>query len=230
MYGYRHCQILRPLQTDPSLLAGYTINVIRYLSSSGPTFVLSASHDLYTPPGAPAAFKPNVDRATAATLALPNGATASLTCDLSMPFIFGILPRMPQFRAIVQCEGGEIEIYNFLQPTFYHWIKVTTKDGTGRSKTRFEKSYTFPNAKMEGKGEPWWTTYRHQLEAFVDKLKGRTPQTWVNPEDSIANMECIEQIYAHVSFILLLVLWKLLTTYHQTGLGSRPKSDFVPPP
>lgn len=40
--------------------------------------------------------------------------------------------------------------------------------------------------------------YRYQLEAFVDKVKGRTPQTWVTAEDSIANMEAIEKVYEKV--------------------------------
>jgi len=62
---------------------------------------------------------------------------------------------------------------------------------------------------MEGKGEDWWTTYRYQLEAFVDKLKGRTPQIWLDKEDAVANMEWVERIYA------------------KTGLGTRPRSSFV---
>ncbi len=41
--------------------------------------------------------------------------------------------------------------------------------------------------------------YRFQLEAFVDKLKGRKPQTWVSAEDSISNMESIEKVYEKVS-------------------------------
>ena len=40
--------------------------------------------------------------------------------------------------------------------------------------------------------------YRYQLEAFVDKVKGRTPQTWVTAEDSIANIEAIEKVYEKV--------------------------------
>ncbi|GLB41844.1 putative oxidoreductase family, NAD-binding Rossmann fold [Lyophyllum shimeji] len=185
----------------------YTINFIQYLSSSNPVSVLSATHALHVPPSAPKDFKPTVDRGTTASLALPNNATASLKADLSMPFRFGLIPPMPQVRGTVTCEGGEIELFNFVMPTLYHSLKVTPKQG----KARVEKVYSFADAKMEGKGEAWWTTYRFQLEAFVDRLKGRTPQTWVDKEDSIANMECIEQIY------------------EKTGLGSRPKSDFVPP-
>ncbi|KAG6897822.1 hypothetical protein C0992_010626 [Termitomyces sp. T32_za158] len=188
----------------------YTLNVIRYLSSSNPTSVISAEHSVFIPANSPASFKPNVDRRTTATLALPNNVTASLECDLAMPLIYGFIPPMPVVKAIITLEGGEIEIYNFVMPTLYHSIKVTTKDARNKTKTRVEKVYTFTDGKMEGKGEAWWTTYRFQLEAFVDRVKERTTQTWVDKEDSIANIHWIEQIYA------------------KTGLGSRPKSEYVP--
>jgi len=60
--------------------------------------------------------------------------------------------------------------------------------------------YTFADVRMDAnvKGEEWWTTYRYQLEAFVDRLKGRTPQTWVDAQDSVADKEWIERIYAKV--------------------------------
>ena len=41
--------------------------------------------------------------------------------------------------------------------------------------------------------------YRYQLEAFVDKVKGRTSQNgWLTPEDSIDNMVWIEKVYEKV--------------------------------
>jgi hypothetical protein len=82
-------------------------------------------------------------------------------------------------------------MFNFVMPVIYHSITVRPDGGAPRT----EKAYTFES----GKGEEWWSTYRYQLEAFVDKVKGRTPQTWMSPEDSIANMEWIEKIYEEVS-------------------------------
>lgn len=41
--------------------------------------------------------------------------------------------------------------------------------------------------------------YRYQLEAFVDKVKGRTPQIWISEADSLANMKAIESVYENVS-------------------------------
>lgn len=95
---------------------------------------------------------------------------------------------------------------------YYHSITVSPKGGH----KRVEKAYSF-NGKA--KGEDWWTTYRfvylayasdrpfilgyrYQLEAFVDKVQGRTPQTWIEPEDTIDNMRLIEEIYAKVCFNL----------------------------
>ena len=133
---------------------------------------------------------------------------------------------MPQVGVTVECEGGKVELLNFVQPTLYHFIRVHTK-----GESRVEKVYTFADANVDGsiKGEEWWTTYRYQLEAFVDRLKGRTPQTWVEAQDSVANMEWIERIYAKVRGMLCVDFTSLIVRPRlQTGLGSRPKSSYNP--
>jgi hypothetical protein len=56
--------------------------------------------------------------------------------------------------------------------------------------------YTFKDAGMDGKDDAWWTMYRYQLEAFVDQMRGRIPQVWLDGKESLANMEWIENIYA----------------------------------
>lgn len=43
-------------------------------------------------------------------------------------------------------------------------------------------------------------SYRHQLECFVDKVKGRDPRTWMSAEDSEANIEWIEKVYEKVNY------------------------------
>jgi len=104
---------------------------------------------------------------------------------------------MPDLKLTVRCENGEVEMNNFVLPTFYHWIRVRTKDisGKGEVKERMENAYKFGDGT---KGEEWWTTYRYQMEAFVDRLKGRAPKTWVNKEDSVENLEWVEKIYEKV--------------------------------
>ncbi len=45
--------------------------------------------------------------------------------------------------------------------------------------------------------------YRYQLEAFIDKLRGRNPEHWHDAQDSITNMQWIEAIYNEVGDIIL---------------------------
>jgi predicted dehydrogenase len=169
------------------------VDGIRYLSSSEPISVLSASHVTHTPPSPPTDFVPNIDPRTVATLSLPNDAVGTVICDLGMPRT-GFLPRMPHNAIIVECEGGKIELSNYMLPTLYHSITVTLHNGA----SRVEKAYTFEHGKLGDREENWWMSYRYQLEAFVDPLRGKTPQTWVTLQDSAANMEWIEKIYAKV--------------------------------
>ena len=63
----------------------------------------------------------------------------------------------------------------------YHTITVTKRTGQ-KSRVEKEKAFRFPedaDGQLEraGQGEDWWNTYCHQLEAFVDKVKGREPRT-----------------------------------------------------
>ncbi|KAJ7929022.1 NAD(P)-binding protein [Mycena leptocephala] len=176
----------------------YTVNVLRYLSSANPTAVLTAK-------AVPYSSRPEhkqVDKMFWATLALEKDIIGELHSNLSEPKLFGIIPRIPKLSAIIQCEGGSIQIFNFLIPDYYHSITVSPSG----ERRRVESAYSFKGA---AKGEDWWTTYRYQLEAFVDKIQGRTPQTWVEPEDTIVNMKWVEAIYA------------------KDGFGSRPASKYV---
>ena len=82
-------------------------------------------------------------------------------------------------------------------PTLYHSLAVQPKGKSART----EKVYSFadfPEGREGRNGEAWWTTYRYQLEAFVDRVRGRESSTgvWVEKEESVANMAWIEAIYA----------------------------------
>lgn len=128
--------------------------------------------------------------------------TAEITSDFQLPpwGPFRLIPQAPQPWAVVRLEGGDITITNFVMPTLWHTIHVTPK--TKGAKARSEKVYTFPGSVTGGgKGEPWWTTYRYQLEAFVDRLRGREPQIWISGEDSVAQMAAVERIYEKVRVV-----------------------------
>jgi predicted dehydrogenase len=139
--------------TDP-FTVGYTVNCIRYLMDSNPVSVMSAKPDiLSTKDGS----KDNVDAGMNATFAFPADATGSIYCCLSEPPRFGIIPRMPGAGFTVQCENGELRMFNFGLPALYHYIEVSTKTGPGgKEKKRVEKAYT--PTKPGVKGEAWWQT------------------------------------------------------------------------
>ena len=73
---------------------------------------------------------------------------------------------------------------------------TTVKSWTERTS---QKAYTWPKTaenNNDRKGEEWWSSYRYQLEAFVDKVKGREGSgVWVDGEDSIRQMEMIDGCY-----------------------------------
>ena len=178
---------------------GYAMSCIQYLSSSMEASVASATHEPFVPHSVPADYVRNVDRRTDAKLELADGVTASLACDLGMPAIWGFIPRFPQIKVVVDCEIGSIEMFNFVLPTLYHTITVKIRGGH----TRVEKMY------QGKKGEEWWTTYRFQLEALVDRVRGRETDTWLTKEESVVVMEWIEKVY------------------DKTGMGSRPRSSYM---
>lgn len=180
----------------------YPLSCVRYLTSNNPSAVISATATRYSK-------DPRIDTGTTANLTFASlkpgeePVRSIIKCDFAIPPRWGLIPRWPDISVRAVCERGSIEIFNYVMPVIYHSITVRPDGKVPRT----EKAYTFEG----GKGEEWWTTYRYQLEAFVDKVKGRTPQTWMSPEDSIANMEWIEKIY------------------EESGLGSRPQSTFVLP-
>lgn len=73
------------------------------------------------------------------------------------------------------------------------------------------KAYTYKDAGGQFEdlpGEDWWMSYRHQLEQFVNRVKGRKTAYWVDGEDSIGQMRMVDM------------------AYEQSGLGLRPTSSF----
>ncbi|KAL4792438.1 hypothetical protein BDV19DRAFT_400533 [Aspergillus venezuelensis] len=80
---------------------------------------------------------------------------------------------------IVQKSAGKnIEILK-------HWTKRESK-----------KVYTFKDAGIDQPGEASWISFRHQLEQFVDRVRGRQGSgLWVSNEDSLAQAKVIDMAY-----------------------------------
>ncbi|KAM7207524.1 hypothetical protein V8F20_002210 [Naviculisporaceae sp. PSN 640] len=118
----------------------------------------------------------------------------------------------------------KVRTSNFLLPAFHHRIdvedtfvvkkKMVGGDGevikTWKEKLS-KKAYTFKEGGFGDRdSKPYWLTYRYQLDAFVDRVRGRPIPTgqWVDGEDSINTMKMIDMAYA------------------KSGLPLRPTSSF----
>ncbi|TFY71026.1 hypothetical protein EVG20_g1969 [Dentipellis fragilis] len=172
----------------------YTMSTARYLAGADPVKVTSATADT-------ASKFPKIDIGTTAVLAFPSKSGDSessesqrtypvtLKTHFRIPPRLGFIPVMPQVYAKVVGTRGELKFLNFAGPYIYHYIDAKKTDEKGNVvSSRTEKRY--------GEGEKYgWSTYRFQLEAFVDKVRGRTPQHWFDGADSVTNLTWIERVY-----------------------------------
>ncbi|CAG8970988.1 hypothetical protein HYALB_00007656 [Hymenoscyphus albidus] len=97
-----------------------------------------------------------------------------------------------------------VEMWNFLMPFLWHSIviieeHVVREVGSKKvvkqwTEKEMEKAY---NWMEEGKkGEIWWTTYRCQLEEFVNRIRGREGSgVWIDGESSVSQMKMIDSAY-----------------------------------
>ena len=114
-------------------------------------------------------------------------------------------------------------------PHLYHTITVTKRTGQ-KSRVEKEKAFRFSedtDGQLEraGRGEDWWNTYRHQLEAFVDKVKSREPRTWHSKADSVAEAEWLVKIYEAVRLGYLSLTNGAHMQFFKMGLEVRPPSS-----
>jgi Oxidoreductase family, NAD-binding Rossmann fold len=114
-------------------------------------------------------------------------------------------------------------IFNFIAPHYWHSIEIVDKHviknvADGKVvKTWVEKEtkkvYVWDGPGKQGQvrvGEEYWTTYRHMLEQFVNKIKNREGSgVWVDGPNSVQQMRTIDQ------------------GYEKSGLPLRPLSSFT---
>ncbi|KAI1388994.1 oxidoreductase domain-containing protein [Hypoxylon trugodes] len=112
----------------------------------------------------------------------------------------------------------------YLQPSYLHYIQVDDdfkirgiEDPTKRvikswSVCKAVKAYTFRDIGIDQPGEPDWSTYRYQLEQFVNKIRNREVQQWVDGADSINAMKMVDMAYT------------------KAKLPLRPMSEYTLPP
>ncbi|KAI1754848.1 hypothetical protein F4782DRAFT_491775 [Xylaria castorea] len=109
----------------------------------------------------------------------------------------------------------EIRFSNYVLPSAFHSITVNdqfavrdigaSQQGTRTpprkswKQTKTLKAYTWHETGLPGletqPGEPHWSTYRHQLEQFVNKVRGRETPQWIDGVDSVNTMRMIDMAY-----------------------------------
>lgn len=120
--------------------------------------------------------------------------------DMARQWLFKpFVPRLWELPSIeVETEQAIIYFYNAMMPHLYHFISITDKR-TGQ--THYRKQYRggplWGDAFTTGGkgGKSYWSTYRWQLEAFTEKVRGKKVPYFISGEESIAQMETIDAIY-----------------------------------
>jgi predicted dehydrogenase len=112
--------------------------------------------------------------------------------DMDRGWAMKVVPRLWELPSIeVDLEKATIYFYNAQFPHIYHYIAIFDKS---TKTTTYKKCYS-GGPKWGDRGKPYWSTYRYQLEAFVDKIRKKEPVHWIPLRDSIAQMMTIDAIY-----------------------------------
>lgn len=189
-------------------LAGGSLMDMTYVISSTRFFLTAGAAEEITtarPRVWPHDVSGKVDEAMEATLTFksPRAPESSgkvvseIYSDMHRANIGGILPRFWEMPSIeIECEDATIYFFNFMMPHLYHYITVTNKKtGTTETFKHYHASASGIPTKWGSRGEPWWSTYRYQLEAFVDKVRGKEPVHWVSHQDSVDQVRTIDMVY-----------------------------------
>jgi predicted dehydrogenase len=170
----------------------------------------------------PKGFDQKCDQAMAAKWRFPNGGIGRIEADLVTSGIGGIpWMRFPKVEVIHKLKTIDAEtsgtigeehvvrrtvtFWNMLMPAAWHRIDVV-EDHIIRScvDQKQLKTWTTRESKKayvwgHDTGQPSaenWTTYRHQLEQFVNRIRGRAGSgIWIDSADSIHQMEMIDSAY-----------------------------------
>ncbi|KAL7624145.1 hypothetical protein AAE478_005702 [Parahypoxylon ruwenzoriense] len=101
----------------------------------------------------------------------------------------------------------KVKFATFVIPSYLHSIQVDDEFALRRigadvadvvkrwTRSKTVKAYAFREAGIDQPGEPHWITYRYQLEQFVNRVRGREVQQWVDGADSINTMKMIDMAY-----------------------------------
>lgn len=207
---------------------GYTISALRAIYAAEPVECTSVSVARCAAPN------DRCDYAYDATWVFPNGGTGEMHGSLRAGVFDSKLPLAEATHRPVVVTGDDtlaaqhektrtrrVALYNFIVGAIWHRVDVEDEFAirikeTGEvvrrwKQTETKKAYTFRDAGIDRPSEPYWLSYKHQLDAFVDRIRGREGTgVWVTPEDSIAEMRATDMVY------------------EKSGLGKRETSMWRP--
>lgn len=160
-----------------------------------------------------------IDEAFSAQWRFPNGGVGSIEADLVATSGFWLTSWMPAIRSPM-CEVKHREVtvpettlegeqhvktrtvtfWNFSIPSFWHRIDVVDDHVIRNAPDgKVEKEWSereYVKAYQGDVGDASWTGYRHQLEQFVNRVRGReSAGVWIDGEDSVRQMEMIDSAY-----------------------------------
>lgn len=126
--------------------------------------------------------------------------------DLAQPKLLGVVPKYWNLApsCTVELEKARIHFENFVGPHITHSVTISAKDANGNLTGKKETFTQYKGGPKWGdRGEKWWTSYRYQLEAFVDivraRQRGEEEQNgrghWHTLEDSQDLMAVIDAVY-----------------------------------
>ncbi|KAL4924610.1 Gfo/Idh/MocA family protein [Aspergillus undulatus] len=178
----------------------YALSFTRYfLRTTHPDVI----HSVTMRPHAP---DPGVDEAMHAYLTFTAGSSvgdgavqSSIYTDMSRSWVGGVIPRFWELPSIeVETETAILYFYNAMMPHLYHYIEIFDKKaGTTGVVRQYAGGPVWGGVETTGGkgGRKGWSTYRWQLEAFVERVRGGEPAAWVSNEESVTQMEVIDALY-----------------------------------
>lgn len=215
-------------------LGTYNILFLRQIFGTDPEECLEAEARIM-----PRGHDQKCDQAMAAKWRFPNGGVGTVECDLAGKGTAGFSRlKLPLCRVIHKeimiedvgidhAEGREhslektITIWNPNTPFVWHRISIIERHTIRRIKdkkvimswTHKENKKSYKWKQEEAKPslrQQSWSTYRYQLEEFVNRIKGRAGSgCWMSGEDSIRQMEMIDSAYKNARLPL-----RPTSTYH----------------
>lgn len=193
-----------PIDTTYALSGGSLMDMSDAVSFTRYVLHAELPEEVLQANATPAGFDPRVDVEMNATLRYKRPGMyaragldktevhSTIFTSLVRPWKFGFIPPIWNLPTItVETDKAEIVLYNAMMPHLYHYIGIKDKL-TGN--WRYEKYYK-GGPLWKDRGETYWSTYRYQLEAFVDLLRGREPVWWIDNGDSVLQMKTIDEIY-----------------------------------